>query len=484
MNISAIRQAFPQLTIPGVEAYYNDYIKQWKNIFENDPEWKTVKKGGLYKKGNRELNRLNAAKVLCDCFSDLTFSEQCEITISDPVLQEYVTNQLETNGFWENMPERISVAYALGGCAVKVYANNGKPCIDYVHADKFLPVAWTGKSVTSGSFVSVTQKNGSYYTLIEMQTSGKTEYKLFKSETQKNLGVQCELSELYNFGDTADYETDVPMFAYFKPCVSNNAEYDTPLGMSIYANAIDTLKALDIAFDSFSREFVLGKKRIIVPSAAVQTVVDLSSGNQVTYFDADDEAYVAMKSDDTNALKITDNTVELRIQEHVSAINALLNILCFQVGLSAGTLSFDAVQGMKTATEVISQDSKTARTIKSNKNLLTEAIETVIHALIAVGVYLNLIPKKDYTVTIGWQDNVVIDDNTLIDNNIKLVQAGLKSKVKAIMDVQKCDEETAMKELERIAKEQSVTGLTVDDFMNGGEDDDETGDDAAQSGAE
>lgn len=53
-----------------------------------------------------------------------------------------------------------------------------------------------------------------------------------------------------------------------------------------------------------------------------------------------------------------------------------------QTGLSAGTFSFDVQQGMKTATEIISQESKTARTVKNNKNLLTETIETVVHALV------------------------------------------------------------------------------------------------------
>lgn len=473
MDIQAIKQAFPQRNIPLVGSYYSEYIEKWKKIFENNPPWKKVKKGGLYKKGTRDMNTLNAAKVLCDCFSELTFSEQCEITIDDDEYQKYINEELEQNGFWDNMPELISNAYALGGCAIKVYEKIAKPRINYVHADKFLPVSWTGKTVTDGSFVTVSQKNGRYYTLIEMESSGKVEYKLFKSETRSTLGVPCILRELYNCDDVTNYGTNVPMFAYFKPCVSNNAEYDTPLGMSIYANSIDTLKALDVAFDSFSREFVLGKKRIIVPSSAIQTVVDTKTGKLVKYFDSDDEAFVALKSDDRDNLKITDNTVELRVQEHVSAINALLNILCFQVGLSPGTLSFDAVQGMKTATEVISQDSKTARTIKSNKNLLTEAIETVIHALIAVGVHSGAISKKNYKVTIGWKDNIVIDDNTLIDNNIKLVQAGLKSKVKAIMEVQKCDEATALKELKQIANEAQITGLSVDNFMNGGENYDE-----------
>ena len=69
-----------------------------------------------------------------------------------------------------------------------------------------------------------------------------------------------------------------------------------------------------------------------------------------------------------------------------------------------------------------------------------------------------------YSVTVGWNDNIIIDDNTLIDNNIKLVSAGLKSEVKAIMEVQKCDEETAKRELERIARESPVGGGMMDFF--------------------
>lgn len=52
------------------------------------------------------------------------------------------------------------------------------------------------------------------------------------------------------------------------------------------------------------------------------------------------------------------------------------------------------------------------------------------------------------------------------------------------MEVQKCDEETAQQELDRISKEQSVTGIDIDDFLNGGENNDKTGDDAAQSKSE
>ncbi|MCM1055876.1 MAG: phage portal protein [Bacteroides sp.] len=457
MRISDICTVFPDLSAPAARSGYDKKIQGWRNVFEGRPPWEKVRFHGLKKKENRSMNMLNAAKVLCDCFADLTFSEQAEITVDDDGYQQYIDEQLNVNGFWKKIPELLSAAYALGGGCVKVFAENGKPRIDYIHADRFIPVGWNGAGIFDGIFSAAAVKDGKYYTLIERQSKGKAEYRLFKSDTGGSLGTETELSELYgDLPPTVDYGGTVPMFSYFKPAVSNNAEYDVPLGMSIYANALDTLKALDIAFDSFSREFVLGKKRIIVPTSCIRAVPDTESGEPVRYFDANDEAFVALDMEDAENLKIIDNTVELRVEEHVAAINALLNILCFQVGLSAGTLSFDAVQGVKTATEVVSQDSKTQRTIKSNKNLLTEMIEGLIHSLIALGVYLDILKPREYKITVGWQDNVVIDDNTLIDNTVKLYTAGLLDLERAIMRVNKCDEKTAAEIAEKVKAERAA----------------------------
>ena len=135
---------------------------------------------------------------------------------------------------------------------------------------------------------------------------------------------------------------------------ANNIDDNSPLGVSIYANALSTLKALDICYDSFIREFRLGKKRIIVPAQCIRTVINPQTQEMVRYFDASDETYEALHTDNSEDLKITDNSVELRVDEHVAAINAFLSILCLQVGFSAGTFTFDRAQGLKTATEAVS----------------------------------------------------------------------------------------------------------------------------------
>ena len=265
------------------------------------------------------------------------------------------------------------------------------------------------------------------------------------------------------------------MFSYFRTPTANNIDDNSPLGVSIYANAMETLHAIDIVFDSFVREFRLGKKRIIVPARMVKTVVDPDTGMVRRYFDSSDETYEALSTDDPDSLKIQDNSVELRVDEHVAALNAFLNIFCLQVGLSSGTFSFDAKGGLKTATEVVSENSKTYKTVKNFQNMIRPAIVRLIDNIIAVGALYDMqtedgqrvaeIASKGYDVNIAMDDGITQDRQTNINEGITLVGAGLMSKKTFLMDPkygQALTEEKADAELEQIAREQRVGGDMVD----------------------
>lgn len=457
MILRDYKAAFPNEDVPNLENFYND-MYNWSEVYKGNPYWNKVKCSGLYKKGLRRMNLLNAGKVLCDEMSVLCFAEQVEIACDNEKYKVYLDKLISDQGFWKHVPEMISRAFAEGGGVLREYIKDGQVCVNYISAADFLPLSWDNKRITSAVFRSSSFKSGFYYTVFERQQflpngRNRSETFLFKSKNENSIGNRCSLDEL--FDDAPDFvESDIPFptFQYFHPDVTNNIDFYTPIGISVYANALDTLQALDVAFDSFAREFILGKKRIIVPSSCVQTVVDIETGEQTRYFDSDDEAYVALRCDEERDLKITDNTVELRVDEHVKAINALLNILCFQVGLSPGSFSFDANEGVKTATEIVSQDRKTARTIKCQQNLLVEFIEGICRTILSLGAQLGDISEK-CELTVAFKDGIVVDDNTLIENNINLVAAGLRSKLSAIMEISKCDEETAKKELERISGE-------------------------------
>jgi A118 family predicted phage portal protein len=246
-----------------------------------------------------------------------------------------------------------------------------------------------------------------------------------------------------------------PLFVYFKPNIANNIDDGSPLGVSVFANALDTLRALDICFDSFTREFVLGKKRVIVPSSAVRSVVD-SSGRMRRYFDAGDEVYQAMAFENPEDMRIVDNTTELRVDEHIAAINALLGILAFQTGLTAGTLSFGLSDGViKTATEVVSENSKTFKTVKSHENVIGAAISALIDRVIEVSRYFGVLPEGfGYQKNVRFDDSIVLDRDAEIDRALKLVQGGLLSRFTVMVRDLGFTEEGAREEIDRIRGEE------------------------------
>jgi A118 family predicted phage portal protein len=280
-----------------------------------------------------------------------------------------------------------------------------------------------------------------------------------------------------------DEVTTIPvedsLFSYFRTPIANNLDDNSPLGVSLYGNAMETLHALDICYDSFVREFRLGKKRIIVPARAVRTVVDPETGALRRYFDATDETYEALASDNPDDLKITDNSVTLRVEEHVAALNAFLSILCLQVGFSASTFSFDERGGLKTATEVISENSKTYKTIKTAQNQLRPALEHMIRNIVDVAILYGMqwqgqsvesLAAGGYEVNVVFDDGVTQDRQTNINEGVMLVGAGLLSKKTFMTDPkygQGLTPEQADEELAQIRAEGTGNAVDVTKLFGG-----------------
>ncbi len=467
---SDISQVFPELRIVDISDYYTSEIKTAKNVYQGHPSWEFVPCSNLGKKKRRHRSLMNTAKIVCDKLATLTFSEQCDISIENESTKQYVLKVLEDNGFWEKFPEFLSRAFALGGGAIKTYIEKNAIKLSYVNADRFYPITWDNREIKEAVFVNDYIQSGKYYHIFELHRFDDNGYvvvenKVYSSDTKNSLGT-LENSGLPSKSLFKGIKT--PLFAYFKPAIGNNKRFDVPLGLSVFANSVDTLESIDILFDSLQREFVLGKKRIIVPSEMVKVDYD-DNGNAVRYFDSNDEVYQALTCSEAEKLQILDKTDTLRVQEHIDGLNALLNMLCLQTGLSPGALSYDKIQGEKTATEVVSEEKDTQRTVNNNKNLITEMLEDVIKAIINCAISLKVPGIAESAVSISWQDNVITDDNTRIENNIKLYQSQLISRRKAIMDIYGIDENEADKEIQQIIKDADVTGLSVDNLYGDGE---------------
>ena len=495
-GVPAFREYY-QLFIFVWQAIYKGFYKAWHEVpvhTMNDPKGK-----------KRTLATMNAGKMACTQMARYVWNERCTLTASmagrdpdseepDP-LNEFLQHVLACNRFGSAFGDLCEKSFALGGGAIKEWVEipkdengndigEGKIRLGYTMASQFVPTAWDNSKVTAGIFISREAKDGYYYTTVEWHKWDGETYVVTNEvyrmpvkqadEPQNILGWWYPLDQVYPLLSPS---TEIPgvhhtYFQYFRPFGANYADDNSPLGMSIYAPALNTLHSLDIMFDSLQREFILGKKRIIVPVRAMRKGPAINnSGMMVSYFDADDEAYEALNAGDADELKIHDNTVELRVEPHLTGINGELSILCAQVGFDPGTLSFDKSGGLKTATEVVSENSKTFGTVRAHENGFQDALCEMVHAIFELAARYGLewhgqsvesLIAGGYDVSVKFDDSIIQDRQTDINEGTMLVGAGLMSKKRFMVDTLGLTPEAADAELQQIKAEGAGSAIQVD----------------------
>lgn len=451
--------------------FYN-LIEKWKCIYQGYyPEWHDLNVVTIGGNKKRRMNTLNLGKIISEELARLVFNEKVKIHISPDSYSKVIHEVLKRNDFYKLFQDNLERMFALGGMVIKVYAANNQIKLGFVNADCFFPLSYSNGRVDEGLFINQIRKGGKWYTHLEWHTWSGDEYvirnELYESDLSSELGIKVSLATL--FPDLAE-ETRIsglsrPLFVHFKPNIANNFDTQSPLGISIFANALDTIHALDLAFDSLVNEFKLGRKRIIVPATAVKAVVDPTDGSIRRYFDPNDEVYQAFQFDTIENQQIIDNSVELRIDEHIAGINALLEILAMQIGFSPGSFTFDG-SSVKTATEVISENSKTFRTVASHEILVEEGLRQLIDTIGDVATLYGIFTvPNDYEVSVEFDDSIVIDKNENSNYYLKFYNAGLTTKVYTLMKTLGFTEEEATQMVEARKKEDQTLNPDFEELV-------------------
>lgn len=493
--------------VPAFREYYTLFIFAWQAIYKgfykawHEVAMKTVKNP---KGKTRTLATMNAGKMACSQMARYVWNERCSLTVSmksapeDDPLNRFLQQVLKDNRFGTAFGDFLEKSFALGGGTLKEWVEipkdeegrdmgEGKLRIGYCMASQFVPTAWDNAGVTAGIFINREAKDGFYYTVVEWHRLDGNTYRVTNelyrmpiketTEPQNILGWWYPLDKVYPLlsPDTTIPGVEETFFQYVRPFGANYADDNSPLGMSIYAPAMSTLHGLDIMFDSLQREFVLGKKRIIAPARAMKTAV-VNAGRPDRYFDADDEVWEALATDNPEDLKIYDNSVDLRVEPHVAGINADLSILCSQIGFDPGTLSFDTSKGLKTATEVISENSKTFGTVKAHENIIKDSLEKMVKAIFDLAVHYKLtfegksiesLVSGGYNVSVVFDDSIIQDKQQDINQGIMEIGAGVLSKKKFMMDILGYTKEVAEQELAQIAQEGKQSSVDITRLFGG-----------------
>ena len=440
-----------------VETY--SHIDEWLEWYEND-----MKKFHHYiiwngaTKTEQERYRLGMAKTICEDWANLLLNEKVTIKAGD--YSKRLEEILTWNKFRVNGNKLIELAFALGTAAFAEYKDAaGNIIIDYIRADMIYPLSWDNGEITECAFGSTRVIDGKERIYLQIHRYGNPEegenptiYYLENKYLDAESGKEIEAPEIVM--PIVETGSELPLFQILTPNICNNIELDSPLGVSVFANAISQLKSCDVVYDSYVNEYVMGRKRILVPLPMAKIQMQ-KEGVIEPYFEPNDTVYYMMPGDNTDNMKLTEVDMTIRANEHELGIQRCIDLLSFKCGMGTGRYRFES-GGVKTATEVISDKSDLYQNRQKHCLLVNDVVVNLVRAI-------SVLDKETpIEATVDFDDSIIEDGNAVIDKNIKLVTGGLRSKISAIMEINKCSEEEAKKELEKIAGDNQITGKEID----------------------
>lgn len=360
---------------------------------------------------------LHPARRVCrEWASAILDDDGTTFTVNEGGDQEALDNWITKSRFIPTAQRCLERAFATGTGALALWFDL-KEDEKVIRARRYdarmiLPLAWDDDGITECAFYTQAQipKHGRVQQLqMHVIEDGKYHIitKLFKN------GKPIEVESIL---DDYDTQTDRPTFAIIKPALDNVYCDSTYLGQSVFADAIDSVKGVDNAYDSMQREIDATKVKIFMSDSLFDVREDDKGDLQPIPMNPDNLVIRKTASNGMNEM-LEVFSPDIRIDPLVTALNVALAELGDNTGFGANYLRFDKDGGMKTAKEVSSDNSAFARNIKKHENDLKPQLENLL------GVVLDCMgDAKDNKVTVDFDDSIISD--TEAEKNMMMAEVG------------------------------------------------------------
>ena len=411
------------------------------------------------KKLKMERKTLNLPAKVCQRWADLLLNEKVEINVEDEYTQaklNYLLNQVNFRVRGNNL---LETAFAMGGGFLIQYWDGEKTNQKYITQEYMYPITYDSGRLIEAAFSSQKVIDGKAYIYLETHLKDPAtglytvDNILLKSNATKGgaIGGLQEVDEAFyaEHGIEQKWETKstTPLFPLIRPNVANREAFNSPWGMSVYSGAVDIFASCDVIYDSFYKEFLLGKKRIFVADgvANINYVKNGDDVETVEVFDPNDEVFYRIPEQDQGVPPIQPVDPTLRVGDHATALQTQLNILSQAVGFGSNGFKWDD-GNVSTATQIISQNSELFRTLKKHEALLRDTIIDMAKGLLYVEAAFagdNAI-KLDAEISVDFDDSIIEDTAEIRRQAMMELQTGLISKAEYFRQVYKLTDKQAL----------------------------------------
>ncbi len=417
-------------------------IRKWNRIYSGHPDWLDPE---------NHIKTINFAKSVTSETARLACLD-LSIKTDGSARATYIQNVIDE--MFDKIREYVEKGCANGTIVLKPNGS-GVDCFD---PQRFLATEKDGNGNIRGAiFFDFYTQSDNHYTRMEYHRFVNEEYvisnRCFLSKSSQSLGNKVNIEETpwsELMPDVSIENLDKPLFAVFKTPMANNIEPDSPLGMSIFAEALEELKDLDVAYSRNSKEIYDSKRIVLADERLMGGKAVMIDGvrHQIKPKMPD---YIKNVLGEGSEMFYQEINPNLNTDTRINGINNILSILAYKCGYSNGYFSFDSMTGIQTATGVEASQQRTIQFIKDIRDKLQMCMDDLIYAIDKYADLYDLAPVGRYEVAYGFGD-ITYNYEEDKANWYKYVQAGKIPFWKYLVKFENMSEEEA-KELEAAGKE-------------------------------
>jgi len=391
----------------------------------------------------RQLYRMNMAKKVAEDWASLLLNDRTAVDIADPAGAAFVSSVFAKTDFMRQANRLVERAFAVGtGAAIlrlsgeldeegRLAASPDNPpgiSFEFLDADHVVPLSVECGEITEAAFVSEGIRRGEETVYLELHTREADGY-VIRNEFFVRREGRLE-REKNPPGCPPEIRTGSPrpLFSILTPNIVSSAEGACGLGMSVYADAIDCLKGVDLAFNNFCRDIKLGGKKVFLN----QTLVSRDEwGNILTPDDVAQQLFVTVGDTDiADHPMIAEHNPELRSAENAEAVQCQLNYLSFRCGLGAHHYTFSDAEGRArlTATQYMGERQDMRQNMaKHQKNVERFLVGAVRALLWCAARVIGLPVDEGAEIRVRFDDSYFTDTESQRERDLRELAAGVLS---------------------------------------------------------
>ncbi|MGN0604812.1 MAG: phage portal protein [Oscillospiraceae bacterium] len=386
-----------------------DAIKLWSDLYEGKAPWLNddVHSKRLAYAVTHEMARL----VTLEMSSELNGGKRAEYL--SPFYSKLIADA----------PVFVEKACAMGGIMLKPYLTPNGIATAYIQADSFFPTAFDSSGNITGCIFTERKIVGKrYYTRLEYHSFSAGSYtvinKAYMSENASELGRSISLANIPEWAqlqEETNFTANRPLFSYFKMPGANRIDSSSPLGVSIFSDAVGAMQDADEQYSRLLWEFEGSELAVFVDETALEHKDGKVSAPKLN-------KRLMRGLDQENLYEVF--SPNIREQSLLNGLDAILRDVEYLSGLAYGTLS-KQTDTAKTATEIKASRQRSYCTVHAIQTALEKALTDYIGVLDDLCTLYNLAPADKLEASFNFDDSLVTDAETQQKIWLQEVSAGL-----------------------------------------------------------